>query len=189
MANMACSDLCVSGRATPFAGRAPRIEILTPSGVSSRRPHPALEFEGPNAPELKRMALFPPTTRTSPDRYRRLQPGWWPWMAFGLFIVALFGLVADAGRDSRPKARLLSAESSSDVPYLAKRDPLRLVAENDRRDSNPAAGWPEPVSGTTYRPMLPLPGCVVEDPQPPRTCLIPAAPAAAFRSRAPPAIA
>lgn len=133
------------------------------------------------------MALFPPMARTLPDSDRRLHLLGWPWVALGLFFVAFFSLVADAGSGDRQKTGLQSAESSSDTRFLVKRTPLRFVAENDRRDNDSTASRPEPVTGTVHRQTLISPECGIEDLRLVEPCLTRSVATIGFQSRAPPA--
>ena len=86
------------------------------------------------------MALFPPTLRMT-AKTRTPDTAYLPWLALGLFLLAFLGLITDATRDVRLKGGVLAAESSSDVPHLAKREPVRFLAADIRRDGTPTAGW------------------------------------------------
>ncbi|MCJ8519870.1 hypothetical protein ABID21_002845 [Pseudorhizobium tarimense] len=64
-----------------------------------------------------------------------------PWLALGVFLLAFLGLITDATRDVRLRSGVLAAESGSDVPHLSKREPLRFLTTDIRRDGTSTTGW------------------------------------------------
>jgi len=79
------------------------------------------------------MALSPPKLRTT-AHYLRSAQACLPLLALGLFLMAFFGLVADVAREVRLKGGVAAAESGTELPHLSKRDPVRFISAEARRD-------------------------------------------------------
>ena len=86
------------------------------------------------------MALFPPTLRITSDEFRAAR-ACLPSLALGLFLVAFFGLLVDVAREVRLKGGAVATESRSDIPNLSKRDPLRFIATDARREGTSLGAW------------------------------------------------
>ncbi|HEX2147749.1 MAG TPA: hypothetical protein VHG11_08885 [Pseudorhizobium sp.] len=86
------------------------------------------------------MALFPPTLRIPFDDFRSAR-ACLPSLALSLFLIAFFGLVVDMAREVRLKGGAVAAESRSDIPNLSKRDPLRFIAADARREGTSLVSW------------------------------------------------
>lgn len=86
------------------------------------------------------MALFPPRLRITADCIRPARTGL-PSLALGLFLMAFFGLISDVVREVRLKGGAVAAETRTDLPYLSKREPVRVVLADARRDGAASPSW------------------------------------------------
>mgnify|MGYP007051630423 FL=1 len=135
------------------------------------------------------MALFPPASRTMSFERQRIPQDWWPGLTLALFLAAFLGLFADSANSARPHFAAFPDENTSQTPHLSKRDQMRVVIMEARRDGAPAAAG-EPCGGLLPRSTTPLavmqgsrPHLVWNTRDPALTV------AAPFRPRAPPLLA
>ncbi|HEV7434540.1 MAG TPA: hypothetical protein VGO22_06685 [Pseudorhizobium sp.] len=103
------------------------------------------------------MAIFPPTLRITAEN-RRPSPAFLPWLALGLFFVAFLGVITEATRDTALKIGALAAESSSDVPHLSKREPVRFLTPDIRRDGTASTAW---SGGKSFAPAMAAAAAIV----------------------------
>ncbi|WP_142522543.1 hypothetical protein [Pseudorhizobium endolithicum] len=90
----------------------------------------------------------------SSERQRKPQD-WWPGLTLALLLAAFLGLVAGSADSAAPHFAAFPGENTSETPHLSKRDQMRVVVAEARRDGAPAAAG-EQGGGLLPRSTMPL---------------------------------
>ena len=135
------------------------------------------------------MALFPPASRTMSCERQRIPQDWWLGLTLALLLAAFLGMFADSANGARQHVAAFPDENTSETPNLLKRDQIRVVAMEARRDGAPAATGDQ-SGGLPPRSTTPL--AIMQGSGPHfvwNTCDPASTFAAPFRPRAPPVLA